>query len=124
MNILGIGIDIVEINRINKAISRNNKFLGRIFTDLEIEYFKQKNYRVETIAGNFCAKEAIAKALGSGIRGFDFKDIEILRDSLGKPTVKLYNKLYEISKNSQIYVSISHCKEYATANAFIAKKEE
>ncbi|KXZ40518.1 holo-[acyl-carrier protein] synthase [Alkalithermobacter thermoalcaliphilus JW-YL-7 = DSM 7308] len=123
--IFGIGIDIVEIERIEKAIEKNSKFLSRIFTDREIDYFKSKNFKIDTIAGNFAAKEAVSKAFGTGVRNFKFKDIEILRDNLGKPEVKVYNNLYELSKNSKIYkimVSISHSKKYAVANAILIKK--
>lgn len=126
MNILDIGIDIIEIERIENAVNKNNKFLNRNFTDLEIKYFKSKNFRPETIAGNFAAKEAISKSIGTGIRGFDFRDIEILRDELGKPIVKMYNNFEKICIDynvKEIKVSISHCKEYAVANAIAIIKE-
>ncbi|SHJ86053.1 holo-ACP synthase [Tepidibacter formicigenes] len=124
MNILGIGVDIIEIYRIKNAVNRNNKFLGRVFTKEEIDYFESKNFKIETIAGNFAAKEAVSKAFGTGIRNFRLTDIEILRNDLGKPYVKLYNNLYELSeklKITEIMISISHCKEYAVANAIILK---
>lgn len=127
MNILGTGIDIIEIERIKKAINKNNKFLERIYTKKEIEYFEQKGYKAQTIAGNFAAKEAISKAFGTGIRGYNFKDIEILRNSLGKPVVKMYNELYELSEKLEIkgiIVSISHSKDYAVANAIITTRKE
>ncbi len=127
MNIFGTGIDIIEIERIKKAINKNNKFLERIYTEKEVEYFKQKDYKAQTIAGNFAAKEAISKAFGTGIRGFNFKDIEILRNSLGKPVVTLYNELYEKSEKleiNEILLSISHSKDYAVANAIITTKKE
>ncbi|MEJ8553955.1 holo-ACP synthase [Tepidibacter sp. Z1-5] len=127
MNILGTGIDIIEIERIKKAINKNNKFLRRIYTEKEIEYFKQKNYKAQTIAGNFAAKEAISKAFGTGIRGCNFKDIEILRNSLGKPVVTLYNELYELSEKleiKEILLSISHSRDYAVANAIITTRKE
>jgi len=127
MNILGTGIDIIEIERIKKAINKNNKFLERIYTKKEIEYFKQKGYKAQTIAGNFAAKEAISKAFGTGIRGYNFKDVEILRNSLGKPVVKMYNELYELSEKleiKEIILSISHSKDYAVANAIITTRKE
>lgn len=126
MNILDIGIDIIEIERIKNAVSKNIKFLERNFTTAEIEYFKSKNLRPETIAGNFAAKEAISKAIGTGIRGFDLKDIEVLRDELGKPIVKTYNNLEKICIDynvEEVKVSISHCKDYAVANAIAIIKE-
>ena len=73
--ILGIGVDIIEIDRIEKAIKKQNKFLEKIFTNKEIEYFQNRKMNIEVIAGNFAAKEAISKALGTGFRGISFLDI-------------------------------------------------
>ena len=126
MNILDIGIDIVEIERLEKALQRNKRFLDKLFTKEEIDYFKSKGLKTETIAGNFSAKEAISKALGTGIRNFNFKDIEILRDKKGKPIVKTYNNLRKICIDYnvlEIKVSISHSKNYAVANAIVMVKE-
>lgn len=126
MNILDIGVDIVEIDRIKDAINKNEKFLYRLFTDNEIEYFKSKGFKVETIAGNFAAKEAISKSIGMGIRDYSFKDIEVLRNSLGKPIVKTYNNLNKICIDYnvlEIKVSISHSEKYAIANAIAITKE-
>ncbi len=117
-----IGIDIVEIERIEKLILSNKKFLTRIFTENEIKYFESKKFNYQTIAGNFSAKEAISKALGSGVRDFSFKDIEILRDELGCPYVRVYNNLEKIIKDrdiKDIKVSISHSKNYAVANSLL-----
>lgn len=126
MNVFDIGIDIIEIERIKQAINKNPRFLNKMFTDNEIEYFKLNGFRYESIAGNFAAKEAISKALGTGIRNFKFKDIEILRNELGKPIVKTYNNLNSICIKynvTDIKVSISHCKDYAVANAVTIVKE-
>ena len=127
MNILDIGVDIVEIERIKRYLNKNENFLKKLFTEKEIELFREKGYAPETIAGNFAAKEAISKSLGLGIRGYNFKDIEILRDKLGKPIVKTHNNLEKISKNYnilEIKVSISHGKDYAVANAITIIKEK
>ena len=91
--ILGIGVDIIEIDRIEKAIKKQNKFLEKIFTNKEIEYFQNRKMNIEVIAGNFAAKEAISKALGTGFRGISFLDIEVLRDEIGKPLVNIENKI-------------------------------
>lgn len=126
MNVFDIGIDIIEIERIKQAINKNPRFLNKMFTDNEIEYFKLNGFRYESIAGNFAAKEAISKALGTGIRDFKFKDIEILRNELGKPIVKTYNNLNSICIKYNVIdikVSISHCKDYAVANAVTIVKE-
>ena len=120
MNILDIGIDIIEVKRIEASLSKRGDFLRKIFTDKEIKMFEDKGNNPQTIAGNFAAKEAISKSLGLGIRGYNFKDIEILRDDLGKPVVKTYNNLKQICIDYsvlEIKVSISHTKDYAAANA-------
>lgn len=119
--IIGVGTDIVEIERIKSVMGKaEHSFLERVFTKQEIEYFKQVQYRPHSVAGGFAAKESILKALGTGLRGFSLKDTEVLRDGLGKPYVHLYNHAKEIAqqKNIQtIHVSISHCQLYATAYA-------
>ena len=115
--IIGVGIDIIEIDRIKRAVSRTDGFLEKAFTEKEIEYFRTKKLSANTIAGNFAAKEAVSKALGSGFRQFGLKDIEILRDNLGKPIVNLSIKIYGIigKRNFKIHVSISHSKDNAIA---------
>lgn len=126
MNILGIGIDIVEIERIENILKNKKRFLNKIFTDEEIKYFESKNFRSETIAGNFSAKEAISKAFGTGIKNFNFDDIEVLRDKDGKPIVKTYNNLRQMCIDYnvlEIQVSISHSENYAVANAMVIVKE-
>ncbi|MGL6104709.1 holo-ACP synthase [Romboutsia sp.] len=126
MNILDIGVDIIEINRIKEAIETNPRFLDKMFTENEIAYFNKRGLKHETIAGNFAAKEAISKSIGTGIRNFNFKDIEILRNEIGKPIVKTYNNLTQICIDYNVIdikVSISHCKEYAVANAIAIVKE-
>jgi len=117
--IIGIGIDIIEINRIEKVMLRTSSFIEKSFTSNEIEYFKSKGLKGNVIAGNFAAKEAISKAIGTGFRGFGLKDIEVLRDGLGKPVVNLSYKIYKLLdiKEFNIHVSISHSKENAIAYA-------
>jgi holo-[acyl-carrier protein] synthase len=117
--IIGIGTDIIEINRIEKIMMRTSSFIEKSFTSNEIEYFKLKGLKANVIAGNFAAKEAISKALGTGFRGFGLQDIEVLRDELGKPIVNLSEKIHNLLdiKEFNIYVSISHSKENAIAYA-------
>lgn len=122
--IIGIGIDIIEISRIKKAVERTSNFLERNFSNNEIEYFRSKSYKAESIAGSFAAKEALSKALGTGFRGFSLKDIEVLRDELGKPYIELSEKINKIVeeknlKNLKIHLSISHNKENSIANVVI-----
>lgn len=115
--ILGIGTDIIEIDRISRAIDNTPMFLEKIFTKREIEQLTRSKLRVESVAGNFAVKEAVSKALGTGVRGFNFKDIEVLRDELGKPVVEVSDKIKELIKvNNYLFnVSISHNKTMAIA---------
>ena len=119
--IIGIGTDIIEISRIQKAVE-NKSFLSKIYTKSEQQLFR--NY--ETLAGNFAAKEAVVKAMGTGFKGCSPKEIEILRHESGKPYVVLHNKTKEIFDSingGNILISISHSKENAVAFAVIEAKE-
>lgn len=118
--IIGIGTDIIEISRIRKAVEKTNGFLEKVFTIKEIEMFKDKNMRMEVIAGNFAAKEAISKSFGTGIRGFSLKEIEVLRDELGKPIVFLSDNINTlIGKGYKLNLSISHNNTSAIAFAVL-----
>lgn len=118
--ILGIGTDIIEIQRIENAILKNDRFIEKLFSKEEIQMFKKRNMRLEVIAGNFAAKEAISKAIGTGIRNFSLNEIEVLRDELGKPTVKLSKNIEEIiGVYYKINISISHNKTSAIAFAVL-----
>lgn len=122
--IIGIGTDIIEIERIENAINTNKKFLDKLFTKEENILFESKAMRTEVIAGNFAAKEAVSKALGTGIRDFSFKDIEILRDELGKPVAKLNENVESKieSKSYKLNISISHNNTSAIAFAILEEK--
>lgn len=116
--IIGIGNDLIEIERVRKAC-RKEAFLLRIFTDREIELYSKKP---ASLAGNFAVKEAVSKTFGTGFRGFEPKDIEVLRDEAGRPYVNLYGGAMEMFKRSggeRIFVSISNTKEYAAAVAVL-----
>ncbi|WP_411169136.1 holo-ACP synthase [Clostridium sp. MB05] len=118
--IIGIGTDIIEIDRIENAINKTNGFIDKLFTKREIEMFKSRNMRAEVVAGNFAAKEAISKAFGTGIRGFSLKEIEVLRDKLGKPEVFLSDNINSlIGKKYNINISISHNNTSSIAFAIL-----
>lgn len=115
----GIGIDLIEIKRIKKAKERFGKsFLNKIFTEAEIKYCQAHD---QHFAGRFAAKEAVVKSLGTGWPYVSLKDIEITRDPItGIPEVILYGNVLDIAhrlKISSIFLSISHTKEYAVAQA-------
>ena len=114
------GTDIIEISRIKDSIENKGKvFLDKIYTLAEIEYFEiRRNSKYQHYAGRFAAKEAIFKAISETLENkYDiaWTDVEIINDEKGKPRVNFINQKY----NLQCDISISHCKEYATATAII-----
>lgn len=120
----GIGTDIIEIERIELAVSRSGQqFLDRVFTPAEQEHCKGK---VQCLAGRFVAKEAILKALGTGLRELRWTNIEILPNYLGKPEVKLTGAALELAEKTdvaRVLVSISHDRGRAVAFAVAVGKE-
>jgi len=117
--VLGIGNDIIEISRIEASIEKHGqKFLDRIFTPKELAFAAQFENPISFYAGRFCGKEAIVKALGVGFGAeASWQDIEILNDERGKPIVHLSGAIKEHFNHPELLLSISHCKQYATAVA-------
>ncbi|MCL2573022.1 MAG: holo-ACP synthase [Defluviitaleaceae bacterium] len=116
--IYGIGTDIIEISRIARA-TKGKAFLAKCFTEAEMQRCNNAGVTAaENFAGYFAAKEAVAKALGTGFRGFVPRDIEIHHDDLGKPIAVLADHI-QSPNNAIIHISISHGKEHATAIAVI-----
>ena len=123
----GLGIDIIDIRRIRKVISKYGiKFKKRCFSSSEIERSERKKNSIESYAKRYAAKEACAKALGTGLaRGVFWKDIEVTNNQYGKPFIKLHGKAKKIYKNmnktsnTKIEVSLSDEKKYAIANVII-----
>lgn len=114
-----IGTDIIEISRIKKSIEdTDNKFIERIYTNKEIEYCEsRKSQKYQHYAVRFAGKEAVFKSISSMLKKkfeVDWKDIEILNDSSGRPYVNILKS--KISDKINIDISLSHCKEYAVAN--------
>ena len=125
MKIIGIGVDIIQNNRI-KNLLKNKKFLGRIYSDRELKLSKQNKNKVAYFSKRFAAKEAFSKALGTGFRsGLEFKDIEIVNDKVGKPLYVKNKKIIKIVKNKfkiknfNSFLSISDEKDYSTAFTII-----
>ncbi len=113
--IRGIGIDIIEIDRVQKAIDRwGEDFLKHIFNKEEIEYAKGRKFPTQHYAARFAAKEAVYKAFGDN-KSLGWKDMTILNDENGKPYCRLKDKNFK----DNILISISHTKNYAVANAII-----
>lgn len=117
--IRGIGNDIIEIERVRQSIERHGAhFLNRLFTQKEQDYCLQHQDAAVHFAGRFAAKEAIAKALGKGIGAeLSWLDLEILNNSHKKPIVSLSPLLEEQFERPQLFLSISHCRNYANAIA-------
>lgn len=114
--ILGVGIDMIEIARVEKAC-RKDAFLKRCYTEEEIQNLR---HSPASLAGNFAVKEAVAKVFGTGFRGFGPDSIEVLRDEQGRPYVNLYKGAKETADELgivRIHVSISNTKETAVAMA-------
>ena len=118
-NIHGLGNDIIEIARIRQSVERHGAhFLNRLFTQQEQDFCYKFQDPVPHFAGRFAAKEAIAKALGTGFGAqVGWHDIEVINDELGKPVVHFSPGMKERFKNPRVLVSISHSTDYATAVA-------
>ena len=117
--IKGIGIDIVQVKRIENILNKwGDKLLNRIYTDQEKKYCQKKDEKYIHLAARFAAKEALVKMLGTGMKQIKWSDIEIINDERGKPKIKLYgnaDKEAEKQNINNIHISISHEKEYAVA---------
>lgn len=117
------GTDIIEISRVKDSISSNigDKFLERVFTQREIEYCESKNaQKYQHYAARFAAKEAVFKSISTGLKSkydIEWKQIEIQNEESGRPYVIIHNDVSKLI--NQIDLSMSHCNEYATANAVV-----
>lgn len=117
--IVGIGVDIVAVDRIRKALEREG-FIRRFFSESEMALFKNKANPVQTIAAHFAMKEAVAKALGTGVRGFDLKEVSIERDALGRPVLVPLGRLATVLETlgiAKVHLSCSHEAAYAVGHA-------
>ncbi len=127
MGIFGIGTDIVECARILRMIERYGElFLRRVYTEREIAYCQSKKRATEHFAGRWAAKEAIFKAMGTGWRrGMCWTDLEVRHDPQGKPQVMVCGAARDHMKQlrvADILLSISHCRQYATAYALALRE--
>ncbi len=128
MKIIGIGVDIINNQRIKNSIKKK-KFISRVFTKNEIVISKNTKFKKNYYAKRYAAKESLVKAIGTGFRdGLNFKDIEILNDKLGKPYYTISKKIKKFIlkkkkiKNFYLFLSISDEKEYSIAFTIIQKK--
>ena len=120
---LATGVDIIEISRIRRVLDRySQRFLDRVFTPAEIEYCRG---RAPNLAARFAAKEATMKALGTGVLGVGWKDIEVVRAKSGAPGIKLHGRADQRAQRlgvRETSLSISHSNEYAVA--FVVMQRE
>ena len=117
--VVGLGIDIVEVPRIRKALEGGQALAHRVFTEAELEYCEARKNKYQHFAGRFAAKEAALKALGTGWQeGIRWQDVEVLSGALGKPELRFHGRAHEIlvERGAQSAVlTISHATEYAVA---------
>ena len=119
------GVDIIEISRVKESIeSLGERFINRVFTEKEIEYWESKNVqKYQHYAARFAAKEATFKALSWKLEdkyAICWKDIEVVDDKQGRPSLNIIGMNLDDIEN--IDISLSHCKEYAVANVTVLTK--
>lgn len=120
--IIGLGTDIIEIPRIADMIQRHGElFLTRIYTDGEIRHCQLRKHSAQHFAGRWAAKEAVMKVLGTGfIKGINWKDVEVINLKSGRPIMELSGGAKRRAEGmgiGDVLVTISHCREFATATA-------
>ncbi len=108
-----VGIDMVEIKRISKCM-KNPKFLNKILGLDEYESLKKRKFSEQSVAASFCAKEAFAKNIGTGIRNFNLREVQLLRKKNGAPYLKLSGSAFKLASRRKFSVSVTHTKEYAS----------
>lgn len=124
--IVGLGIDVVEIDRIRALYQRHSdRFVGRILTNAEREYVLRHRDPTERLAGRWAAKEAAFKALGTGLdKGLRWQDVEVLPNADGKPELTFHGKASDITRAleaNRIHVSISHSQLVAMAEVILER---
>lgn len=120
--VLGIGIDIIEIERIKKSVNRfGDRFLKKIYTTIELEYSLKKKNTYQHLAARFAAKEAIYKALSNDTsEAYSWQDVEIYNEVNGLPKVKFYGNLKDyLNHGKELKISMSHSENYVTCVAIL-----
>lgn len=122
--IVGMGVDIIEVPRVRAAIERfGERFTNRLFTEAETRYCESKANKYERFAARFAAKEAALKALGTGLsRGISWRDVEVVREPSGRPTLAFRGKAAEFAKRLGVQrssVSLSHTEQVAFAQVIL-----
>ena len=124
MRIFGIGIDVVETERIRDSIERlGDAFVERVFTEGEAAYCRKFRFPEQQFGARFAAKEAVSKAFGTGIgENVGWKEIEVLRKESGEPVVLLHGQAKRFAEQNhfcEIKLSLTHTRRYSAANAVV-----
>jgi holo-[acyl-carrier protein] synthase len=121
MPVISIGTDICDVKRIRDIEEKHKiRFLEKVFTSEEIEYCEKKIDKHISLAARFAAKEALLKALGTGLRdGLQWKEIEVVNDDLGKPSLRFSGHVERIISDRKVLLSLSHTSENAIAFVLI-----
>lgn len=122
MAVVGLGVDVIEVERIRRMMAEHpGRFIDRTYTEAEVAWAERERRQAEVYAGRFAAKEAVMKALGTGLRrGVAFREIEILQHPTGEPYVVLHGRTAEVARErgiARLWVSISHIESMAVASA-------
>ena len=119
--ILGVGVDIIEVSRIDRSVNRwGEKFARRLFSEREVKIFANRMKEASLLAREFAAKEAVSKALGTGMKRIDFRDITVIRNEVGAPLVELSGNAATRAAAigaENIHISMSDERDYAIAYA-------
>jgi holo-[acyl-carrier protein] synthase len=118
VNVVGVGIDLVDVDRFRASIERTPSIVGRLFTEGERRYAEQAGDPSERFAVRFAAKEAVMKALGVGLGAFGFRDVEVLRDASGRPRIGVHGPAERLAADRGVagwQVSLTHSRLAAGA---------
>jgi holo-[acyl-carrier protein] synthase len=120
----GIGVDIIEIDRVRRSIEELGKrFLDKVYTSGEIAYCDAKAHRFQHYAARFAAKEALSKALSTGWAGeFRWKDVEVMNEPSGQPAFVFHGTLCELLSGASVMLSMSHSESHVVAMVLIQKE--
>jgi holo-[acyl-carrier protein] synthase len=125
--VIGIGVDVVEIDRVRTACTRTPSLLGRLYTEAERAHCTSRcgDLRYGGLAARFAAKEAVAKAFGTGVRGFAWRDVEVRNDDLGRPEIRLHGRAAERAASlgvARVHLSLSTSVDLAIANVVLESR--
>jgi len=123
--IFGVGIDQLDVARMDRLVGADDGFVTRVFTAAETAYCRSQHTPAQHFAARFCAKEAFFKAIGTGWRnGMDWTEVGVVRDELGRPEIDLTGKAAQVFRQlglSRIHLSLSHTGHTATAMVVVEK---